>query len=174
MRDHLARVNKESNEFFYLGPLCTSVVHARLLGMADNRRASFLVGISVFVIRDGKVLLGKRKHVDGDGSWALPGGHLEDKEAMKYTAARELEEETGLRAEGFDFLFLVNNYDRDQHYLQVSFLAQGVTGEPQLKEPDLCYEWRWFELSNLPEPIFFGHEKVVAMYLAHEGPFAEA
>jgi 8-oxo-dGTP diphosphatase len=34
------------------------------------------VGIGVFVVRDGKILLGKRKKAHGEGTWCLFGRHL--------------------------------------------------------------------------------------------------
>jgi len=35
------------------------------------------VGLGVLIIKDGKVLLGRRKGAHGEGTWAPPGGHLE-------------------------------------------------------------------------------------------------
>ena len=54
------------------------------------------VGVGVFVLRDGLVLLGLRRGAHGAGTWALPGGHLEFGEAVEHCAAREVHEETGL------------------------------------------------------------------------------
>lgn len=123
--------------------------------------------VNVFVIRDGKILLGKRKGV-GDGFWGLPGGHLEMFESYGDCARRELMEETGLRADKMTFLHTINDPrpNEDQsHYIHTEFLAEGVIGEPELKEPDRCYEWRWFDLNELPENMFIGHRKSVPAYL---------
>ncbi|WP_134596929.1 NUDIX domain-containing protein, partial [Pseudomonas aeruginosa] len=35
------------------------------------------VGVGVLILRDGKVLLGRRKGSHGAGCWSAPGGHLE-------------------------------------------------------------------------------------------------
>lgn len=78
----------------------------------------------------------------------LPGGHLEEGETMKYRAAQELDEETGLHAQDYEFVALSNNYrGNNVHYIQTGFVAYGLEEkEPELCEPDHCYEWssrRW-------------------------------
>lgn len=54
------------------------------------------VGVGVLILRDGKVLLGRRKGSHGAGCWSAPGGHLEFGEAVEDCALREALEETGL------------------------------------------------------------------------------
>ena len=118
-------------------------------------RPLFPVGINVLVVRDNKLLLGKRKNSYGAGTWALPGGHLEQDEKMTEAAARELMEETGLTAVSFDFVNLFDDKRDDSvHYLQIGFVANDVKGDPSVKEPDVCEEWQWFDTTDLPENIF--------------------
>ena len=126
------------------------------------------VAVSVFVIREGKILLGKRKGKVGDGFWGLPGGKLELYESLVSCAKRELEEETGLVANKMTFLHVINDTrlkeDRS-HWVHFEFLAENFTGEPELKEPEKCYEWKWFEIKKLPENIFIGHRRSIPTLL---------
>lgn len=135
---------------------------------------SFRVGANVFVVRDNKLLLGKRNNIFGEGTWALPSGHLEIGESMMGAAKRELQEETGLIAQGMKFVSLVNNIQDDGHYIQVGFLAEGVEGEPELKEPDKCYEWQWFKIGELPEDIFIGHDELIKVFIKGNQTFADS
>jgi 8-oxo-dGTP diphosphatase len=118
---------------------------------------TFHIGVNVIVLKENRLLLGKRINVHGAGTWGLPGGHLETGEAMVGAAARELMEETGLQAERYEFSNIFNDRNGKLHYVQVGFIAHGVTGEIVLKEPDRCEAWEWFELNDLPKEILPSH-----------------
>ena len=45
------------------------------------------VGLGVMVIKDGKVLMCKRKSSHGTGEWAWPGGHVEHVESFEQGSA---------------------------------------------------------------------------------------
>lgn len=117
------------------------------------------IGVNVFVIKDKKVLLGKRIGI-GQGTWCLPGGHLEWGESLKDGAMRELEEETGIQCNDLEFLHVVNDPLKETHYIHIDFFAKEWTGMPKVMEPDKCAEWGWFDIDNLPDPIFIGHQKL--------------
>ena len=130
-------------------------------------RDKFFVGINVIIVRDNKILLGKRKNIFGEGEYGLPGGHLELSENMQQAATRELLEETGLVCNSFIFSNVANTPGTHGHYLQICFIAQDVEGEPKLMEPEKCYRWEWFLLSDLPKNIFRTHIPQIDAYLSN-------
>lgn len=114
------------------------------------------IGVGVCLLKDNKVLLGKRINAHGQGTWAFPGGHLEFGETVTQCAAREVEEETGMRIANIrrgpfteDF-FLAEG----RHYITIIMIADWHAGEPELREPHKCEQWGWFEWDLLPEPLF--------------------
>lgn len=114
------------------------------------------IGVGVCLLKDGKVLLGKRLNAHGQGTWAFPGGHLEFGETVAECAAREVAEETGMKITNIrrgpyteDF-WLANN----RHYITIIMIADWHAGEPELREPHKCEEWAWFDFDQLPGPLF--------------------
>jgi 8-oxo-dGTP diphosphatase len=113
------------------------------------------VGIGVVVIRAGKVLLGKRKGAHGAGEFAGPGGHLESLESFADCAIRETLEETGIEIENVRFLCVTNlRTYAPKHYVDIGVVADWKSGEPQVLEPDKVEGWDWYNMDNLPAPLF--------------------
>lgn len=113
------------------------------------------VGVGVVVVKEGKVLLGKRKGAHGAGTWSIAGGHLEYGESLEKCATRELAEETGLKALSIQLGPWTNDViDEDRHYISLFVFVDQFEGEPQLLEPEKCEGWEWFDWNNLPSPIF--------------------
>ncbi len=114
------------------------------------------VGVGVFVIRAGLILLGERRGAHGAGTWALPGGHLEYGESVEQCAIREVREETGLTITEVSpgpftsDIFAAEN----KHYVTLFVLARSPSGEPRLLEPEKCASWIWRAWSDLPTPLF--------------------
>lgn len=113
------------------------------------------VGIGLMILKDGKVLLGKRKGSHGAGEYAFPGGHLEYMESFEDCVLRELAEECGIEVENIRFQFLSNvKQYAPKHYVHICLMAYWKSGEPKVLEPEKCEGWDWYDLSNLPSPIF--------------------
>lgn len=129
-------------------------------------KPSAKAAVNVFVIKNDQLLLGKRKNAAGDGDWGLPGGHLEFMEHLTEGAKRELEEETGIKATKISFLHIINDPRKEggYHYIHIDFVADEYEGEPQLMEPNKCYEWKWFGFDDLPKNIFIGHQKSIKSF----------
>lgn len=113
------------------------------------------VGVGVAVVKNGKVLLGRRKGAHGVGSWSFPGGHLEFGEDVEECARRELKEETDLKALSLQSGPWVNDLiDEDKHYATLFMFVDAFEGEPKLLEPNKCEGWEWFSWNALPTPLF--------------------
>lgn len=113
------------------------------------------VGVGVMILKDGKVLLGKRKGSHGAGEYAWPGGHMEYMESFSDCARRETAEETGMEIDNIRFLRLLNLRDyAPKHYVDIGLVADWKSGEPQIMEPDKIGDWAWYDLDALPQPLF--------------------
>lgn len=122
------------------------------------------VGIAVILIRDGKVLVGRRLSAShGNDTWQFPGGHLEFGESVADCAVREVAEETGLEATVTGYGPFTNDIfvDQGKHYVTLFVLASAPLGVPRVMEPEKCAEWRWCPWDSLPEPRFLSIEHLL-------------
>lgn len=95
-----------------------------------------------------KVLLVKRSGHPNIGFWATPGGFVELKEDLQAGAARELEEETGVKGLPLQQLFTWGDYRRDPRWrvITTSFLAL-VEGDVPVKAGDDAADALWMDVS---------------------------
>ncbi len=113
------------------------------------------VGVGVLIVKNNKVLLGKRKNAHGEGTWCPPGGHLEFGESFEDCARRETFEETGISIKNIRFITATNDiFSEEKHYITLCLIADYDGGEAIVKEPDKCESWQWFFWNNLPRPLF--------------------
>ena len=131
-----------------------------------------LVGVGIMILRDGKVLLGQRLSKHGAGEWQFPGGHLEYMESFEECARREAKEEADVEVENVKFQFLgnVKKYGK-KHYIQIGLIADYKSGIPKVMEPDKTGEWDWYDLDNLPSPMFAMCDLAIESYKTGQNYF---
>lgn len=113
------------------------------------------VGVGLFIIKNGKVLLGKRKNSHGADEYGGPGGHAEYGETLEQTALREIAEECGIKVRNLRLLCISDLLTyHPKHYVDIGFTAEWVSGEPEVLEPDKLESWKWYELDKLPPKLF--------------------
>jgi 8-oxo-dGTP diphosphatase len=112
------------------------------------------------------VLLIQRGNPPFRGSWALPGGFVEEGEQVLEAAPRELAEETGLGVGGLRLLGVYDTPGRDPRGWTVSvvYLAH-VPSEVMVTGGDDASDARWFAAEELPE-LAFDHALILADALA--------
>jgi ADP-ribose pyrophosphatase YjhB (NUDIX family) len=123
------------------------------------------VGVAVILIRDKKVLLGKRK-VSYRGRWCIPSGYVEWDEDVYEAARREFEEETGLKIDiSAVYAVLSNFHNPDKHTVGIWFLAKEIEGE--LVAADDIEEVGFFSYDELPI-LAFPTDEIVLRKLKSE------
>src|SRR5665213_744080 len=131
------------------------------MDMDDNRPK---VGIGLLLLKGNKVLLAKRKASHGVGEYALPGGHMEGEETFSGCALRELTEEAGtkIKVTKPEFLCLSNiRHYPPKHFVDIGMICKWISGEPENTEPEKKEAWQWYDLDNLPSPLFGCEEKYI-------------
>jgi 8-oxo-dGTP diphosphatase len=130
------------------------------------------VGFGILLMKDGKILLGKR-HDDpekadsalhGEGTWTMPGGKMDFGETFENNARREVLEETGIVLNKIKIMCVNQDIVHDAHFVTLGMFSEDFEGEPQVLEPDEITEWRWFEMEEVPEKLFFASAKILKNY----------
>jgi len=138
--------------------------------MEEKKRVG--AGVGVMMLRDNKLLLGKR-HDDpekassmlkGEGTWSMPGGKLDFGESFEEGARREVLEETGIRINKLKVICINNDMVPTAHFVTIGLFSDDFEGDPKVMEPDEITEWRWFDLDHLPEKVFFPCLKILENY----------
>jgi len=93
------------------------------------------LAVSLAVIREGKLLVARRRNAPGAGVYSFPGGVVELGETLEEAALRELLEETGVTAELIGLAGTRDIINRDaegkieRHFVLMCFAARWVAGE---------------------------------------------
>jgi 8-oxo-dGTP diphosphatase len=140
----------------------------------DNKNVR--AGIGIMILKDGKVLLGKRNddpikassELHGESCWTFPGGKIHFGEKIQEAALREVGEEIGIIPKELKVVSVTNEIRNDAHFVTIGFLCEEFEGEPNVMESEEITEWRWFPIDNLPNPIFPPSLKLLQNYINKE------
>lgn len=133
-------------------------------------KPSVTVDVCICRFHEGEiqVLLIQRKHPPFRNHWAIPGGfvQIDAKEGLEATAARELEEETGLRGVYLEQLKSYGDPGRDprMRVITVAYFAllrNSALAAQTLQAADDAKEAAWFPLRKLPK-LAFDHALILA------------
>lgn len=140
---------------------------------AYNKPKKIGVGVGVMILNHkGEILLGLR-NVDPakadselhlEGTWTMPGGKLNYGELFIDGAKREVKEETNIDLIDAEVICINEDKNEHAHFITIGMLCRDFSGEAKVMEPDEITEWKWFDLHNLPKPLYFPSEKILKNY----------
>ncbi len=89
------------------------------------------IGVGVFVKSNGKILLQKRTGAHEEGTWSLPGGHLEFNETIEQCAKREAMEEFNVEIKNVKVLGFTEDVmlQEEKHYITIFVDSELASGE---------------------------------------------
>ncbi|CAM9628713.1 unnamed protein product, partial [Hapterophycus canaliculatus] len=127
-------------------------------------RPAVTVDCLIYTLDDGRpwILLIRRKNEPFMGSWALPGGFVDQNEGLEAAALRELEEETGVTGRRMVQTGAYGDPGRDPrgHTITVAFMAWAPSRAAcNARAGDDAAEARFFPVNRLPS-MAFDHLKV--------------
>lgn len=108
-----------------------------------------------------KVLLVKRGVEPFKGKWALPGGFLKMDESAEEGALRELEEETGFKAERVKQFHTFSAPDRDPRERVITIAYYALVKMQEVAGADDAADAQWFDVDQLP-PLAFDHDHILS------------
>lgn len=105
------------------------------------KRKEFVACVDGVLIKDGRILLLKRKVEPFKGCWHVVGGHVEEYESLKAAVKREFKEETGLDVTvgGIIDGRIEETFDRIK--VIVAFEVISTNGEILLNSENEAYGW---------------------------------
>jgi 8-oxo-dGTP diphosphatase len=131
--------------------------HATCPNCGFTQYASSQPTACALCVRDGQLLLVRRRGEPFRGYWDLPGGFLDEGEHPLDGLKRELREETGLEIEPCDFVGVwMDRYGTDDWSIatiNLYWTARISSGDANAA--DDVTELEWFPADALPEPHEF-------------------
>ena len=136
----------------------------------DYARPGLTADCVIFGLADDSplhVLLIERAKYPFEGSWAVPGGFVEEGEDLLEAAQRELEEETGLAHLPLNQYHTFGKPGRDPRGWVVTVAHWTVVRVDRVhpRAGDDAAKAKWFPLNDLP-PLAFDHDEMLEKAVA--------
>ena len=117
-------------------------------------------GVAVVLMEEDRILLALRRYTRTAGMWCIPCGKVEPGEDVREAARREFLEETGLKVEIGDPIFVHSSFHKPHRpVLGIWFLGRVLSGE-MAASSDVS-EVRFFPLEAPPPNLAFEGDKLV-------------
>ena len=142
--------------------------------MADRFKTPSAAIVILLREHDGKTqaLLQRRQNTGfADGLWDFScSGHVEYGESMSAAAAREAEEELGIKIDLSELKFAAlvhkREKERDLTYYNCYFVCRNFGGTPQIKESGKCSQLTWFDADDLPQDLICDRREAFKAFLS--------
>ena len=114
-----------------------------------------VVGVGAIILKNGAILLEKRRNEPGKGKWSIPGGVVELGENVRQAVKREVEEETGLTIEVLRLIDVVDSITLDENntvkydFVIIDFLVEIKKGS--VSPASDAEELEWVPFSQVEE-----------------------
>jgi len=132
--------------------------HLSCPGCGSNYWANSKPAVQGLLVRDGRVLIGRRRVEPRKGCWDLPGGFLEEAESPLDGLRREFREETGIAIEPVEWLGASVDRYGDDFVLSLTWIVGGK-GDPVASDDIEGLEW--FSPDALPAEMAFDSQAEV-------------
>ncbi len=129
--------------------------------------AAIRIGCGAAIVRDGRILLVKRRKAPEASCWSLVGGKVDFLERAEEAAKRETAEEIGVAIELGPLLCLTQMIGVEgQHWVAPVYRAEITEGEPFNREPEKIAEIGCFDIAAPPEPLALAAREAIAILRA--------
>ena len=139
------------------------------------------VGVSAYVVKDGKILFGVRSFDPGKGRLDVPGGFVEVHESAEQAAIRETKEEFGIDIDLINCLGTYTSVYDGRPALNIVFVATMPDQTPVPSDDMSGGEPVWFAVESLPSAdkimdkwMVHAHEDLLRWWLNDKSRLAEA